>query len=224
MLISVASFPQISKIEIATEGEKMSKFTVLIFSLSVIIFSAFSTASAQHELQASWQEYQNARIELAKSFTEVDSAWNEVAGGWVELNSVWAELDNSWNVVDSGWAEVETSRALVANTLHITLYDSSPRITRWSNPRTSSQAVYRTQWTPWTPEPSYGSWADLSHSWDALDAAWATADGAWAELDRAWAELSLAHDEVAGAWVFIDQAFQQTSVAFDEIDRAWNGH
>jgi len=224
ILILVAFLTRTTQIKAATEGEKMNKFRVLSSSLLLLIFSVFSTALAQHELQAAWQEYQHARTELAQSFTAVDSAWNEVSGSWLELNGVWNELANSWNVVDSGWVEVEQARAIVASSLHITLYDSSPRITRWSNPRTRTQSIYRSQYTPWTPEPSYGSWADLSNSWDALDAAWATADGAWAELERAWAELSLAHDEVAHAWTFIDQAFQQTSVAFDEIDRAWNGH
>lgn len=198
----------------------MNKFKITMLSLSVLVISTFTTALAT-DLKSAWLEYEQARITLHESFKAIDHAWNEASGAWTQLDSVWNEINNSWNVVDSAWVEVENARAIVASSLKIKLYDSSPRITRETCPRTYHQSTMRHYEKPYTPEPTWGSWDELSHAWTSLDKGWISANGAWAELDKAWPELGAAYDEAAQAWTCIDQAFAQTATAFQEIDAAW---
>ena len=202
----------------------MYKFRGVAVTISILLFTTFSSAFAQDELSAAWDTYTRSRAELMSASDKVDNAWDQVTNGWIEIDRMWDQLDYSWHIVNRGWTEVDAARVIVSRDLNITLEDRSPRLTRNSNPRTRSQTIFRTQEIPTPLDYTQGSWSSLSHSWDSLDTAWIPVDQNWKRLESAWAELSLAHDEVAHSWIYIDQAFQQTSLAFDDIDRAWNPH
>jgi len=197
----------------------MNLFRGVVLTLVMLLLGA---ASANDELTAAWNQYADAYHNLNTSFASIDDSWSQVTGNWDTINSAWVQVDNSWAVVERNWTDVEANRIQYTNATSITLYDSTPRITRWSHPRAIFQTYQRSYWTPWAPEASYGSWDALAHAWSLLDAAWASSDAAWVELNNAWAELGRAGEEVANSWTYINQAFQQTSAAMDEVSYAWS--
>jgi len=196
------------------------KISVLIFSLSLVVLSAFTTASAQ-DLKASWLEYQNARNLLNESSVAIDGAWGQLNSGWDNTYANFEQWANSWAIASSAWTEVDSARAIVASTLKITLTDSSPRGTRGINPRVNRPD--RASFVPWTPEPTWGSWEELGQAWASLDQGWAGANAAWAELDGAWVTLAAASDAVAGRWTKLDAEWAKINTAWAEIDAAWAG-
>ena len=202
----------------------MNKLSVLIISLAVVVFSAFSTASAT-DLKSAWLEYETARNTLNDSYAQVNAAWavlNDASENGFRAN--YLQYQDNWDIIDNSWAEVDAARTIVASTLKITLSDSSERgIRSRSGPfrPLSMRWIRDNQNAPWTPEPTWGSWDELSQAWASLDEAWAVVNAAWAEIDDAWIALGQANEILARLWTEADAEWTKINAAWAEIDAAW---
>jgi len=141
----------------------VNKLPVLIFSIAIVVFSAFSTASAQ-DLQASWLEYQNARTLLNESFVAIDESWAIFNSSW-NITENYQQVDASYVETIRAWNEVKAAEALVASTLGIILESPGGRVgglppLRSSRPQRSSTKVD-------------AEWANINAAWAAINAAWA---------------------------------------------------
>lgn len=200
----------------------MNRVSVLVFSLAIVVLSAFSTAYAQ-DLKASWLEYQNGRQQLNDSYKQIDSLWTqlyEYASEWETIQGAnYAQAVNSWDLIESSWAQVDSARIIVANTLKIHLSDSSVR-----GSRPAAISIYtpaRTSAKPWTPEPTWGSWEELNAAWASLDQAWSLSSSAWTELDQAWITISRTTSAIANYSFSADDEWAKINAAWAEIDAAW---
>jgi len=199
----------------------MNKLSVLFFSLVVVAFSAFSTASAQ-DLKASWIEYENARSLLAESYVQIDAAWVLATDGWANGPRASVGLaQESVAATAAAWAEIDAARAVIASTFKITLTDSETRITRLINPRVRPQVFRNSGPLPWTPEPTWGSWEELNQAWASMDQAWVEANNAWAELDSAWAGIAEGNEIAVSYWATADGEWAKVNAAWAEIDAVW---
>lgn len=198
----------------------MNKLSVLIFSLSVVVLSVFTTASAQ-DLKASWLEYESARNLLIESSVAIDESWIQLNAGWDTTYANFEHWADSWAITKNSWTEVEAARALVVSTLKITLSDISPHVSRSRNPRTGRPERQST--VVLAPEPTWGSSEELDQAWASLDKAWATANDAWAEIDIAWATIGATGDLIANRWTSLDTEWVKIDTAWAEIDAAWAG-
>ena len=199
----------------------MNKLSVLVFSLTVVVFSVFSIASAQ-DLKTSWLEYENARHLLTESYNQIDAAWVLADEGWVNgPRASVGQAQESVAATAPAWAEIDVARAVIASTFKITLTDSEIRITRLINPRVRPRVSRTSGPLPWTPEPTWGSWEELNQAWASIDQAWAQANSAWAELDSAWAGIAAGNEIAAEAWATADNEWAKVNAAWAEIDAIW---
>jgi len=198
----------------------VNKLPVLIFSIAIVVFSAFSTASAQ-DLQASWLEYQNARTLLNESFVAIDESWAIFNSSW-NITENYQQVDASYVETIRAWNEVKAAEALVASTLGIILESPGGRVgglppLRSSRPQRSSNTV------PWTPEPTWGSWEELNKAWASLDSGWAEANTAWNRLDILWVDLGEQSGVIADYWAKVDAEWANINAAWAAINAAWAG-
>ncbi len=201
----------------------MNKLSVLIISFAVVVFSAFSTASAT-DLKSAWLEYETARNTLNDSYAQVNAAWAVLDDGKQNVMASYFQVQDSWDIIQNSWAEVDAARAIVASTLKITLSDSSERGSRpTSDPlrQFSIRLSRANQNAPWTPEPTWGSWDELSQAWASLDEAWAVVNAEWANLDDAWIALGRFNDIIVTYWTRTDEEWAKINTAWAEIDAAW---
>lgn len=199
----------------------MNKLAVLVFSIAVVVLSVFSTVSAQ-DLNTSWLEYQNARNLLNDSYAQIDAAWVLADAGWengVVVNN--QQVRDSWELIENAWAEIDTARVVVANTLNITLTDSSQRGFTPIPVRLRTREYRDPTPLPYAPEPTWGSWDELTQAWVSLDQAWSAANSAWTELDRAWAGISVPTNQIAYQWTKADEEWAKINTAWAEINAVW---
>jgi len=196
---------------------KVRKFslTLSIVCLATLCLSSLSSAFAQDELARSWQIYQESRVLLADSFAQINNSWDLLDAGWNQVDTFeWGEWDRTWTNLELTWTWIERRRVMIASETGVTLYDETPRITRFTKPRGIFRTYFRADTSlPYTPDLSSGTWEELANAWTVVDAGWAKANGQWASLNSAWPELGAAANESSEQFVLIRQSNEQLRVA-----------
>ena len=202
----------------------MNKVSVLVFSLAVVVFSAFSTASATDNLDAAWAEYEQSRNLFLDSEIQLGQSWGTFNSSYDSVENGYSSLMDSWNLIDNAWVEIDAARAIVASTLKIKLYDHSPRGSRpmgLSGGNITRNVVIGLTPAPRNFEEFNDPYRALDLSWDILRLGWIAVDKGWAELNAAWATAAQDSDLLATYWANADAEWAKINTAWAEIDAAW---